>query len=184
MDEALLALLEKKDFQYITVKEICDTAGVNRSTFYLHYESIIDLLNETIEYTMSKFTLKFEGIVDIKKDALESAPERDLLFITPKYLVPYLEFMRENKSFFAVVVTQPSIVRVNDIFKSRYSEIYAPIMRRFGVGEREGKYRMTFYLNGMFAVISEWIKGGCVESPEDISEFIISSIFPKKQPEI
>ena len=36
MDEALIMLLEKKDFEYITIKEICDTAGVNRSTFYLY----------------------------------------------------------------------------------------------------------------------------------------------------
>ena len=37
MDQAFLELLEKKDMEYITVKEICETAGVNRSTFYLHY---------------------------------------------------------------------------------------------------------------------------------------------------
>jgi len=48
MDEALAALLEKKDFEYITVKEICDAAGVNRSTFYLHYENTRDLLDETV----------------------------------------------------------------------------------------------------------------------------------------
>ena len=47
MDEALLALLEKKDLPYITVKEICQQAGVNRSTFYLHYETIGDLLAES-----------------------------------------------------------------------------------------------------------------------------------------
>ena len=35
MDEAFLRLLEKKDFAYITVKELCETAGVHRSTFYL-----------------------------------------------------------------------------------------------------------------------------------------------------
>ena len=46
MDEAFLALLEKKDFAYITVKEICEAAGVNRSTFYLHYETLADLLAE------------------------------------------------------------------------------------------------------------------------------------------
>ena len=34
MDDALILLLEKKDFEYITVKEICNKAGVNRSTFY------------------------------------------------------------------------------------------------------------------------------------------------------
>lgn len=36
MDEALLALLQKKDYEFITVKEVCEKAGVNRSTFYLH----------------------------------------------------------------------------------------------------------------------------------------------------
>ena len=49
MDEALIELLEKKDLEYITVKEICQQAGVNRSTFYLHYETISDLLRETME---------------------------------------------------------------------------------------------------------------------------------------
>ena len=36
MDQSFLELLEKKDFTYITVKEICHEADVNRSTFYLH----------------------------------------------------------------------------------------------------------------------------------------------------
>lgn len=35
MNEALLILLEKKNYEFITVKEICKKAGVNRSTFYL-----------------------------------------------------------------------------------------------------------------------------------------------------
>ena len=54
MDEALIALLEKKDFAYITIKEICETAGVNRSTFYLHYENTADLLSETTQYILDK----------------------------------------------------------------------------------------------------------------------------------
>ena len=45
MDEAFLTLLEKKDFAYITVKEICAAAGVNRSTFYLHYETVLSLIH-------------------------------------------------------------------------------------------------------------------------------------------
>ena len=56
MDEALIALLEKKEFSYITVKEICDTAGVNRSTFYLHYENTSDLLKETTAYVLDDFS--------------------------------------------------------------------------------------------------------------------------------
>ena len=37
MEEALISLLNNKDFEYITVKDICLKAKVNRSTFYLHY---------------------------------------------------------------------------------------------------------------------------------------------------
>ena len=53
MDEALIALLEKKDFDYISVKEICEAADVNRSTFYLHYSDIYNLLDE-VENDMLK----------------------------------------------------------------------------------------------------------------------------------
>ena len=54
MDDALLSLLEEKDFQYVTVKEICKKARVNRSTFYLHYENTVDLLEETLRYSFKK----------------------------------------------------------------------------------------------------------------------------------
>lgn len=55
MDEAFLELLEKKDFAYITVKEICEKAGVNRSTFYLHYETVNDLLEESARHIIDRF---------------------------------------------------------------------------------------------------------------------------------
>ena len=55
MDEAFLKLLEEKDFAYITVKEICEKAGVNRSTFYLHYETVNDLLAESTRYIIDQF---------------------------------------------------------------------------------------------------------------------------------
>ena len=50
MVEALLLLLEKKEYDSITVKEICEKAGVNRSTFYMHYDTKDDLLVETMKY--------------------------------------------------------------------------------------------------------------------------------------
>ena len=55
MDRALLELLEQKDFEYITIKEICALAGVNRSTFYLHYENTRDLLTEATEQMLLDF---------------------------------------------------------------------------------------------------------------------------------
>ena len=59
MDIALISLLKKKEFGYITVSEICKIAGVNRSTFYLHYENVEDLLNETTQYLLNEFLSYF-----------------------------------------------------------------------------------------------------------------------------
>jgi AcrR family transcriptional regulator len=82
MDEALITLLEKKDFEYITIKEICDTAGVNRSTFYLHYENISDLLRETTRYIVDKHLAYYE--IDQNSISLQFKTCRrdELLFIS------------------------------------------------------------------------------------------------------
>ena len=74
MNQALLELLEKKDFDYITVKEICQKAGVNRSTFYLHYETIDDLLSETAQYIIDRFVsfMPYDSIDFLK--ALNNRP--------------------------------------------------------------------------------------------------------------
>ena len=96
MNEALLILLEKKELDYITVNEICKQAGVNRSTFYLHYESTNDLLEECIENMNKNF---FNSFAETYKDALnkiKSGGLEELNFITPKYLVPYLNYVKEN----------------------------------------------------------------------------------------
>ena len=49
--KAFLSLLEKKPIQSISVKELCEEAGLNRGTFYSHYSDIYKL-KEDIEEDM------------------------------------------------------------------------------------------------------------------------------------
>lgn len=76
MDEAFLSLIEKKDFSYITIKEICERAGVNRSTFYLHYELLADLLEESTQYITAIYIvnkkINLKSIVDFQADEFDS----------------------------------------------------------------------------------------------------------------
>ena len=65
MDEALIRLLEVKDYEYITIKEICEKAGVNRSTFYLHYETVNDLLSECLENIKKRFLIRLQRSLTI-----------------------------------------------------------------------------------------------------------------------
>lgn len=46
--QAFLALLEQKSVSKITVKDIVESCGVNRNTFYYHFSSIPDLVEELV----------------------------------------------------------------------------------------------------------------------------------------
>lgn len=80
MDDAFLELLEQKDFEYITVTEICKKADVNRSTFYLHYETIGDLLSECLEGMNDHFFWYFQESMSEFKRKIEKAPLDQLFF--------------------------------------------------------------------------------------------------------
>lgn len=98
MDKALLTLFEKKDFSYITVKEICEVAGVNRSTFYLHYETIGDLLSESAEYINKQFMDYMEKDNEAFIGKLQNCPMEKLYLITLEYLSPYLNYIKEHQN--------------------------------------------------------------------------------------
>ena len=44
--KAFTSLLSQKPIQSISVKELCELAGINRGTFYSHYTDIYDLLRK------------------------------------------------------------------------------------------------------------------------------------------
>lgn len=95
MNESLVRLLDKKDYEFITVKEICEVAGVNRSTFYLHYESMNDLLLETIENMFNELKNRYSRDFSIEK-IVENDELENLKLFTPEYSIPYLTFLKEH----------------------------------------------------------------------------------------
>lgn len=55
MDAAMLELMKHTEFEKITVKKICETAGVNRSTFYAHFTDIYDMLDRMEDFCIRSF---------------------------------------------------------------------------------------------------------------------------------
>lgn len=161
MDEALLTLLEKKDFEYITIKEICDVAGVNRSTFYLHYENTYDLLRETTQYILDKHFSYYD--VE-KKDVvrkLDNCQKEELVFTTHEYLVPYLTFIKENRRIFKIAIKHFQLMNMDKVHDSMFKHIFEPILVQFGVPLKERAYVIKFYLTGVFAIVMEWLGNDC-----------------------
>jgi AcrR family transcriptional regulator len=180
MDEALITLLEKKDFEYITIKEICDTAEVNRSTFYLHYENTSDLLKETTRYIIDKHLAYYE--IDQKRISLqfETCKREELLFITDEYLEPYLTFIKDNQRLFKISIKQFNSLSMNEVYSKMFDHIFSPILERFHVSEKERAYVMKFYLTGVFAIVMEWLDKNCSDDMKTVIKVITDCVMGER----
>ncbi len=175
-DEALISLLEIKDIEYISVKEICLKAGFNRSTFYLHYESINDLVEETLDYINKKFINYFNESSKEFIEKIKFSPLEELNLIERKYLEPYLNYIKENKKIFKVSINNPSRIDAYNKYSDLKKYIIIPILERFHVDENEKKYLIAFYFNGIIGIIKEWMNDDCKDDILDVINLIIKYV--------
>ena len=180
MDEALIALLEKKDLEYIAVKEICHQAGVNRSTFYLHYESIAELLDETMEMINQRFLSYFPQEEEAVLGDMEHRELNDLVFVTQEYLLPYLRFIQDNKKVYRAAFRNPSSMQANARYGVLKQRILDPILERFEIPAARRPYYIAYYVEGIAAIVKEWLRHDCGDSVEMIAAIIESCVRPKE----
>ena len=86
LENALISLLKQKSLYKISIRELCEVASINRSTFYKYFSSQFDLLNY-----MENNLLK--GIDNILGEPLKGNETLE------KSLIKVLKYLKENKEF-------------------------------------------------------------------------------------
>ena len=169
MNEALIQLLEKKDLEFISVTEITKKAGVNRSTFYLHYDNMYELLEETIDNLNKKFVECFpvKSIENMDK-------KENVILVTEEYLLPYLTFCKENQKVLKLAHKKPNILGKDKAYKKMYDKILYPAISMFVTGEDERKYQLEFFTGGVVAIINKWFEDGCITEIDTLIAIIKS----------
>lgn len=176
MDEALIYLLNDKDYDYITIKEICKKAGVNRSTFYLHYENIDDLLKESVDWMINDFFSYFDNIKANLPLDIKTKTTNELFLINKTYLIPYLTYIKEHKKVMTAIIMRPEILNSDLNYTKLYKHILAPILDKFNVDIEDRNYIVKFYIEGIMAIVQLWIKCNFKESIDHICNLIIQLI--------
>ena len=64
--KAFMELLRQKPLASISVKELCELAGINRGTFYSHYQDVYDLLDQLEQEMMNDFQKALEPLLEAK----------------------------------------------------------------------------------------------------------------------
>ena len=167
MNQALLELLEKKDIEFITITEITQKAGVSRSTFYLHYDNIDDLLEETISNINKEFISSFNVNPTPKIISKESA-----FLITDNQLIPYLNFYKKNKRILNLVHQKPSLFKSEKAYKKMYETIFYPAISQFLSDETQRIYNLEFFTKGVSGIIHKWIELDCKTDIEELISII------------
>lgn len=170
MDEALITLPEKKELEYITVKEICETAGVNRSTFYLHYETISDLLEETVAMINERFLSYFPQTEEAVLGGMGHRELKDLVLVSREYLLPYLRFIRDNKKIYRAAFRNPTNMQADARYGDLKKHILGPILERFQIPAAHRPYYIAYYIEGIIAIVKEWLRQGCADNPEILAD--------------
>lgn len=154
--KALLYLLKHKKFNEIYVKDICEIACINRSSFYEHYQDINDLMMK-VENGLSK---QIEEI-------FSNAPYYD-----SDCFVKMFNFIKDNKEFYLAYVenNENTFMQQTDFVK--FYNLNKNKLMRDDYKEDEIIYHMAFFSGGIKAICKAWLRSGLKESPQQMAQIV------------
>lgn len=140
--DALIELLQTKPFQKITVKEICEKADLNRTTFYLHYTDQDNLFDEIVSLFEEDLKRYFPPISD-KANRLNR-------------LKDYLEYVKRESAVFRILMIDAYSTGIrekilNDLLDDKRNDY-----RATGLDLR-CRYVYYFILDGSISMVLHWI---------------------------
>ena len=147
---ALAQLLKKKSLNKITVKELVDKAGINRSTFYLHYSDVAELVQEIEAELLSEMQEA------VKKHPMELSSHTTEDFFEDVFQV--LENHREIGCAFLGENGDLRFVREIEIFLEDCSRSILMEMSPDSSGKL--KYFYSFCMHGCLGFVRTWLESG------------------------
>lgn len=177
--EALISLMEERGFDGFTVNDLCQRAGLNRGTFYNHFEDKDDLLQ-----TFENEVLRGLAVFQEKMSALSI---KDLMgyLVTKKpfpVLVELFDYLREEGDFLHAVLGPGGDVRfgprlreavcgqfIMSLLHEQYRENPTPFVN----------YYIAYYAGAYLGFIGHWVETGMKESSEEMALIAMKLLFIK-----
>lgn len=143
--DAYIELLEINPDKRLSITEICQRADINRSTFYMHYEDVNQLVKEIEDEILNQIPYP-----DLSDGAL-SKKEQYLELLQGTF-----EYIKENKKQFILLLSQLD----NSDFKKRIVSTVLEKYKTLTISDNSllSKYGYMYCINGVVGLLREWIK--------------------------
>ncbi len=93
--------------------------------------------------------------IDNKIKLIKSS-KSDLIFIKDESLIPYLSFVKKNKSVYKAARTYPNLFKTDVYSKKVYKDVICAIFDRFETNDKIKNYIFNFYISGLGTIIFAW----------------------------
>ena len=156
---AMMDLLrEKHTIEKISVKELCERAELNRSTFYAHYNEPKDLYEEICN----------DILESTRKHLIKIAEENDAG--AHKYILSFLQYIKQNDNQFRTL-----LISTNTEFRTRFMQ--QSVMQfinnlHIAFPNELEQYIYSYILNGSAGIIVQWIRSDYSLKEEHIVDLL------------
>ncbi|MBQ9046596.1 MAG: TetR/AcrR family transcriptional regulator [Solobacterium sp.] len=162
LSKALLHLLAEKPITAVSIRELCETAGINRTTFYNHYGSQYDLLNDIRSRFLDDVAECLAAADPANSESIQERVTTVFSYIKDNSELSYLLLNNGIDPEFAEQLF--SLPKITDLLAAALLNCHDP-MRRQAVTD--------FAVHGSFRLLQNWINSGCERSPAEEAELIL-----------
>lgn len=160
MKAALMELLETQKFLDITVSDVCNKAGIHRSTFYKHYNNTVELAADLEHSLMIDFAQNNETLVNAITTKDTTTLKIDMITVKKTY-TELLKYIKKYKRLF-VLYDEGVFLHKEKITQIVNELLVIPTFKANGVkDETTIEYMTAFHVRGINAIISKWVKDDC-----------------------
>jgi len=157
LKEALVEILKTKPIQKVSIKEICEKANINRTTFYKHYSDEYTLLSE----------VRDEYVASIVESFYKPGEE--------KTLVNYLSMLKSSGATGKAILSNAnSMSTPKQMFNKKLLEsVGDPLLfKTQNMSAEEYELIATFIAFGAFAIIGNWANNNYSSTPEQVAKLV------------
>jgi AcrR family transcriptional regulator len=160
LGDALVALIQEKPFDTITVQNVLDRAGVGRSTFYVHFSNKDDLLMSDAD----EFFERISMALSMHKDASDRvAPVRE-----------FFAHVGEMRRFFDALIKSGKVHENLELARGHFARgierRLSELPRGSGIPASERPAIAFAHAGALLSLLTWWLDRGMLEPPEHMDE--------------
>jgi AcrR family transcriptional regulator len=175
--DALIALGEHMDFADISVSDIVGEAGLNRSTYYLHYPDKETLIEETLAALLEEVTESGRMLraAENPMAARFRSDWQDSLFRRISQRPGLFHRLLSNSG------RQTFGARLRSANEDAIIEIWPRLGYREPVDGPPLRVHARYAAAGIQGILLQWLESGMTESPDTISDWAWALSFPASE---